>query len=344
MGRDGDAGRDAGRGRGASGAARLGRVLGPFASLRSDEDDGWHERTPSARPDELHGPSDPDGHGVGGRHTVAEPAAGGSRWRLSGVPAGAAVAAVVLAVVAGVLLLGGGPGGTGEVLVGPTAGSSSQESVAADGGARDGGAADGGAGSGVVAVREVPPLAGVQPVEAVSGATGSALPPGSATPPAGPPVPAGPLVVHVDGAVARPGVVTVPAGSRVSDAVEAAGGVTTAADTRMVNLARLLADGELVVVPLPGEEVPVGPGAVAPGPTGGTATGGPPGSDRGAPVDLNAADVVALDALPGIGPVLAERIVAHREEVGPFGSVEDLESVSGIGPSVLSAVRDLVTV
>ena len=317
-------------------------MLGPFAPVRSD-DEGWHERTASAGPD---GPAGPDGHG-GGRHTVAEPTAGPTGWRFSGVPAGVAVAAGVLAVVVGVLLLGGGPGGTDEVLVGSTAASSSQADAGGEGGDGDG------AGSGVAAVRDVPPLADVQPVEAVSAEAGPALPPGSAAPSAPPPGPAGPLVVHVDGAVARPGVVTVPAGSRVSDAVEAAGGVTTAADTRLVNLARLLVDGELVVVPLPGEEVPVVAGAVAPGPaggpmTGGTATGGgvggAPRSGPGAPVDLNAADAAALDALPGIGPVLAERIVAHREEVGPFGSVDDLESVSGIGPSVLTAVRDLVTV
>lgn len=320
-------------------------MLGPFAPEQSD-DEGWHDRAASGPTAGSERPDGPDGH-AGGRHTVAEPAARSTGWRLSGVPAGAAVAAVVLAVVAGVLLLGGGPGGTDEVMVGPTATSSGQPDAGAEGGGAEG------AGSGVAAAPDVPPPAGVGPVDAASAVAGPVLPPGSAAPLVPPPGPAGPLVVHVDGAVSRPGVVTVPAGSRVSDAVEAAGGVTAAADTRLVNLARLLVDGELVVVPLPGEEVPVVAGAVGPGPaagpvTGGTATGGAaggsPGARSGAPVDLNAADAAALDALPGIGPVLAERIVSHRDEVGPFGSVEDLESVSGIGPSVLTAVRDLVTV
>ncbi len=153
------------------------------------------------------------------------------------------------------------------------------------------------------------------------------------------------MLVHVDGAVRSPGVVELPAGARVGDAVAAAGGATDEADTRLVNLARPLTDGELVVVPRPGEVV------AAPGVAGSTADGGAPapgvGSGTRAPgdlVDLNTADVAALDTLPGIGPVLAERIVTWRTESGPFLGVDDLTSVSGIGPAVMADIRDLVTV
>lgn len=161
---------------------------------------------------------------------------------------------------------------------------------------------------------------------------------------------AGPVVVHVDGAVQRPGVVSVPHGSRVSDAVAAAGGLTGEADTRLVNLARLLQDGELVVVPRPGEPPAVTPaspgggGPGVPGGPGGLATGDDDGPGAGGPVDVNQADAAELDTLPGVGPVLAQRIVEHREQVGPFSSVDDLLAVSGIGPAVLARLRDAVTV
>ncbi|WP_454729546.1 ComEA family DNA-binding protein [Cellulosimicrobium protaetiae] len=141
------------------------------------------------------------------------------------------------------------------------------------------------------------------------------------------------VVVHVVGQVATPGLVTVPADARVADALEAAGGATAEADLAALNLARTVTDGEQIVVPRPGEAVPAAGSA-------------PPaaGSTAGGAVDLNAADAAALDALPGIGPVLAERIVAWREENGPFTTVDELGEVSGIGPAVLADVRDLVRV
>ncbi|WP_277514997.1 helix-hairpin-helix domain-containing protein [Cellulosimicrobium cellulans] len=145
--------------------------------------------------------------------------------------------------------------------------------------------------------------------------------------------PSGGVVVHVVGQVAAPGLVTVAADARVADALEAAGGATAEADLAALNLARTVTDGEQIVVPRPGEAVP--PSASAP-PAAGTTAGGA--------VDLNAADAAALDALPGIGPVLAERIVAWREENGPFTAVDELGEVSGIGPAVLADVRDLVRV
>ncbi|WP_318243996.1 ComEA family DNA-binding protein [Oerskovia rustica] len=140
------------------------------------------------------------------------------------------------------------------------------------------------------------------------------------------------VVVHVVGAVAAPGLVSVPEGSRVADALTAAGDATPDADLAGVNLAREVVDGEQIVVPRPGEAV-----IAAPEP----ATGG--GTSNG-PVDLNAADEAALDGLSGIGPVLAARIVEWREANGPFTTVEELGEVSGIGDALLARLRDQVKV
>lgn len=162
-------------------------------------------------------------------------------------------------------------------------------------------------------------------------------PPGTGSPggepgPVDSPGPSGAVVVvHVVGAVTTPGVLTLAEGARVADALTAAGGPLPSADLTGVNLARVLVDGEQVVVPLPGQ-------AAAPVPQ-------PPGAAPGgaaAVVDLNTADVAALDGLPGIGPVLAQRIVDHRERIGGFTSVEELAEVPGIGPALLDGVRDLV--
>lgn len=138
------------------------------------------------------------------------------------------------------------------------------------------------------------------------------------------------VVVHVVGQVAEPGLVRLPSGARLSDAVAAAGGATPEADLAAVNLARVVTDGEQVVVPAPGEVVPEA-----------TAAGGPA---TAAPtlVDLNTADAAALDGLPGVGPVLAERIVQWRADHGRFTTVEELTEVRGIGPALLADLRDLV--
>ncbi|WP_402469230.1 helix-hairpin-helix domain-containing protein [Isoptericola aurantiacus] len=148
---------------------------------------------------------------------------------------------------------------------------------------------------------------------------------------------AGPeLVMHVVGEVREPGLVRLPAGSRVADAIEAAGGFTRDADTTVLNLARTVVDGEQVHVPAPGEELPDTPDAAA---------GTPAASDAvPAPIPLNSADAATLATLPGIGPVLAERIVAWRDEHGPFTAFEELQEVSGIGPVLLGDLRDLVLV
>jgi len=148
------------------------------------------------------------------------------------------------------------------------------------------------------------------------------------------------VVVHVAGAVERPGVVELPAGSRVAAAVDAAGGALGDAELSAVNLARLVVDGEQVYVPRAGEALP---GAAPPGPP--TPAGTPAGSgDPPGVVDLNTADLATLDTLPGVGPAIAQRILDWREAHGPFHSVDELLEVSGIGPATLERLRDRVRV
>ncbi len=142
------------------------------------------------------------------------------------------------------------------------------------------------------------------------------------------------LVVHVVGQVVRPGIVRLPPGSRVVDAVTAAGGARRGADVAGLNLARLVIDGEQIRVPRVGEAL-AAPAAGSPASAGGDAAG--------ALVSLNAADVTVLDSLPGIGPVLAQRIVDWRTENGRFTSVDELGEVSGIGEKLLAQLRPKVT-
>ncbi|MFW5474671.1 ComEA family DNA-binding protein [Knoellia sp. CPCC 206450] len=154
------------------------------------------------------------------------------------------------------------------------------------------------------------------------------------------------LVVHVVGQVRRPGVYRMASGARVGDVVTAAGGATANADLAAVNLARVLVDGEQVHVPRPGEVVP--PAGLAAGGTGsgeGAAAGGSAGSgtSSGGKVPLNSADLAALDTLPGVGPVLARRILDWRTEHGRFTSVEELGEVSGIGEKLLAQLTPKVT-
>jgi competence protein ComEA len=148
------------------------------------------------------------------------------------------------------------------------------------------------------------------------------------------------VVVHVAGAVASPGVRRLPPGSRVTDALDAAGGALPGADLPRINLAALLVDGQQVYVPKPGEEVPVAAAGV-PGGVGAAGSGGPV---PGAAVDLNTATAEQLDTLPGVGPATAAAIIAHREQHGPFTSVDQLLDVRGIGEAKLEQLRDLVSV
>ena len=152
------------------------------------------------------------------------------------------------------------------------------------------------------------------------------------------------VVVDVEGRIRRPGLQRLPPGARVADALRAAGGMTAGAVATGLNLARVLSDGEQVVVPGPGDPVPAAAGGAPGGPAGARAGGASGGSGAAAPVDLNAADQDGLDALPGVGPVLAGRILAWREQHGRFSSVDELAEVPGIGPKVLERLRPLVRV
>ncbi len=177
---------------------------------------------------------------------------------------------------------------------------------------------------------------------AATGLVVTAPSPGPGTPTASPaPSTAATLVVHVTGQVTRPGLVRLTPGARVADALTAAGGATRRADLAALNLARPVLDGEQVRVPAPGETVaaPVLP----PVGTGGAGDAGV-GGGTAEPVDLNTADAAGLDGLPGVGPVLAQRILDWRAEHGRFTSVDELGEVSGIGEKLMARLRERVRV
>lgn len=170
------------------------------------------------------------------------------------------------------------------------------------------------------------------PIQVPSVVATQAPPPAPSSEPAAPVA----LRVHVLGAVARPGVVSVPDGAIVADALTAAGGLLPEADPAQLNLAARLADGQQVIV---------GTRDQPQGDVRGQSTGSGDGaSDPTALVDLNAASQGELEELPGVGPVLAGEIIAWREGNGGFGSVADLQEVSGIGPKTYETLEPLVTV
>jgi competence protein ComEA len=130
------------------------------------------------------------------------------------------------------------------------------------------------------------------------------------------------LLVAVSGKVRRPGLVRLPVGSRVADAIDAAGGVLPGTDLSQVNLAKKVSDGELIAIGLP-------------------AVSGP---SAGGPVNLNTATLDQLQTLPGVGPVLAQRIIDYREQHGGFATVADLQKVSGVGDARYNDLKNRVTV
>ena len=247
---------------------------------------------------------------------------GGARWE---VPVRAAVAAASLAfvVVAAVVVLllrsGGGGGGVEIGESGPLVSTSVASPSAAGTGLASGEASVPGS------VSAADP--GVTSLAGASGAAGQSR-------------------VYVVGQVRKPGVVSLGSDARVQDAIEAAGGATARADLARINLARKVVDGERILVPKPGQKIEEDPaidgsaGAAGGGGTGSGAVAGAPG----APVDLNTATVTELDALPGVGPVLAGRIVEWRQANGRFTTVDDLNEVSGIGDATMEKLRPMVRV
>lgn len=140
----------------------------------------------------------------------------------------------------------------------------------------------------------------------------------------------GTILVHILGAVERPGLYELAEGDRAIDAVAAAGGFLDTADQRQLNLARFVVDGEQIAVPAIGEIPDAVPGV--------------PGSAAGGKVNINTADEAALDTLPRVGPAMAARIIAYRETNGRFTTIEDLMNVTGVGDKTFEGLRDLVTV
>jgi competence protein ComEA len=174
--------------------------------------------------------------------------------------------------------------------------------------------------AGVLAWRARPQVEPLAP-----SSTGAAVPASAA---AGPTVTY--LVVAVSGKVNKPGLVRLPVGARVADAIAAAGGALPGTDLSGVNLARKVSDGELISV-----GIPAPPGANGAGAPAGTAAG---------PVNLNTATLDQLQTLPGVGPVLAQRIVDYRDQHGGFKAVADLQKVSGIGDAKYNDLKGRVTV
>lgn len=162
--------------------------------------------------------------------------------------------------------------------------------------------------------------------------TPSGDPPAARAPVARLVLPAQRLVVHVVGAVHRPGLYRLDQGDRIADAVRRAGGATRAADLTAVNLAAPLADGTQVVVP---RRIAAAAGS-------GTATAGTDSAAPAGPVHLNTATLEQLDELPGVGPVTAQKILDYRTTHGAFSSVDELDAIAGIGPARLDQLRDLV--
>ena len=151
------------------------------------------------------------------------------------------------------------------------------------------------------------------------------------------------LVVHVAGAVSAPGIVRLPPGSRVFEAIAAAGGALGQADLNILNLAEPVRDGTQVRIPLQGEVTPQAPGAGTPaasGPGDPAATGG----RSGGKINLNNASLEELGSLPRVGPVLAQRIIDWRKEHGPFKTVQELDAVDGVGPKMMETLLPLVAV
>lgn len=147
------------------------------------------------------------------------------------------------------------------------------------------------------------------------------------------------LVVDVRGAVNKPGVYTLPAGSRVQDALALAGDVLANADTRVLNPARKLNDGEQIYVPVQGEATPIPPTSSR-----STTSRTPTPAVPAGKININTATLAELDTLPGIGATIAQRIIDYRTQNGNFQKIDDLKKVRGIGDALFAQIKDLITV
>jgi len=152
-----------------------------------------------------------------------------------------------------------------------------------------------------------------------------------------PPATAAPLIVHITGAVVDPGVYSQPPGSRVMDAIQAAGGLSPDADPTLINLAKLVEDGMQIWVPrqLAGDLEGNNPGKAEKDPGAG---------HLGGSININTATQTELETLSGIGPVTAKAIIQYRQENGPFSEIQGIQAVSGIGPVTFEKIREFITV
>lgn len=148
------------------------------------------------------------------------------------------------------------------------------------------------------------------------------------------------VVVHVVGAVRRPGLFRLPEGTRVADAVRRAGGASRRADLSGINLAAPLVDGTQIVVPLRVQGAAPAPGG---GGIAGSDVGVGTGVAAGRKPSLSSATADELESLPGVGPITAQKIIDYRAEHGPFRTIDELDAVPGIGPVRIEQLRDLVT-
>ena len=150
-----------------------------------------------------------------------------------------------------------------------------------------------------------------------------------------------PIAVHVIGAVPRPGLYEFPEGTRIQDAIDAAGGLLAEADSASLNLAALLEDGQQLNIPYALGSEPVLNATTLELPSSATST--PSANPNIDLIDINTATLEEFDSLPGIGPTTAQKIVDYRAANGPFAAIEDIMNVSGIGPSTFEDIKDLIT-
>ncbi|MBG6225570.1 competence protein ComEA [Arthrobacter sp. CAN_A2] len=303
--------------------------------------DAWTLPPRALPPGEPDGDGDRDvdgpGHSLGGDREP--PGGAGIQWRVAR-SAALVFLGVALAVGAALFLVRSSEPSAAAVSVQLDAGPAgpAERSRPAEG---SHGPADGGSG----------------PVEGTAGpGGGSASPDGRGGPAAasGTGAAEGPVIVYVTGAVASPGVITVPAGTRLVDVIERAGGALPEADLEGINLAGIPTDGQHIHLLAVGEEprpvvaeplLPTPP-AGAPGTGTGATSGGTGGADGAGPgiVNINTATLAEIESLPRVGPVLGQRIVDWRDEHGPFAQAADVDAVPGIGPALLEGILPLVAV